>query len=82
LKANEEKLVEEAKLRNVKKIWLGASYLGRPVYEDLDLKIPENGWIWPSFRLPPSNMPLRICQILYRAIMKNWMPPPSNESYL
>jgi len=28
-----EKLVEKAKSRNVKKIWLGASFLGRPVYE-------------------------------------------------
>lgn len=28
-----EKLVEEAKRRGVKKLWLGASKLGRPVYE-------------------------------------------------
>lgn len=28
-----EKLVEEAKYRGVKKLWLGASKLGRPVYE-------------------------------------------------
>ncbi|MFV0395261.1 MAG: GNAT family N-acetyltransferase [Coprobacillaceae bacterium] len=27
------KLVEEAKSRNVKKLWLGASKMGRPVYE-------------------------------------------------
>lgn len=28
-----DKLVEEAKCRGVKKLWLGASTLGRPVYE-------------------------------------------------
>lgn len=28
-----DKLVEVAKIRNVKKLWLGASELGRPVYE-------------------------------------------------
>lgn len=28
-----EKLVEEAKYRGIKKLWLGASKLGRPVYE-------------------------------------------------
>lgn len=28
-----DKLVEEAKIRNVNKLWLGASELGRPVYE-------------------------------------------------
>jgi len=33
-----QKLVEEAHLRNVKKIWLGASYLGRPVYERFGFK--------------------------------------------
>jgi len=33
-----EKLVEEAKLRKVKKLWLGASFLGRPVYERFGFK--------------------------------------------
>jgi len=33
-----EKLVAEAKSRNIKKLWLGASYLGRPVYERFGFK--------------------------------------------
>jgi len=33
-----ERLVEEAKARKVKKIWLGASTLGRPVYERFGFK--------------------------------------------
>jgi len=33
-----EKLVEEAKSRKVKKLWLGASSLGRPVYERFGFK--------------------------------------------
>jgi len=31
-------LVEEAKSRNVMKLWLGASSLGRPVYERFGFK--------------------------------------------
>jgi len=33
-----EKLVEEAKARKVKKLWLGASTLGRPVYKRFGFK--------------------------------------------
>jgi len=33
-----ERLVEEAKSRKVKKLWLGASTLGRPVYERFGFK--------------------------------------------
>lgn len=38
-----EKLVEEAKSRGIKKLWLSASTLGRPVYENSGLDKPVNG---------------------------------------
>ena len=45
-----EKLVEEAKSRNVKKIWLGASTLGRPVYEKFGFKGTGE---WLDLTIPP-----------------------------
>lgn len=39
-----EKLVEEARCRGIKKIWLGASKLGRPVYEKFGFRQTEE-WL-------------------------------------
>lgn len=38
------RLAEEAKRRGVKKLWLGASKMGRPVYEKFGFK-DSGGWL-------------------------------------
>lgn len=44
-----EKLVEEARCRGIKKIWLGASQLGRPVYEKIGFRQTEE-WLEMDIR--------------------------------